>query len=119
MAHLNTMQIEEFRQRLVAMQHEIESLREQTARDSRPVDLGLPIGRLSRADALQMQGMAQMNRRQQDIKLQQVKVALAAVCDGSYGSCRSCRKPIDIARLEVRPESPFCVACQESFESER
>ncbi len=119
MAGLSKKRIEEFRQRLVLMQQEIERLLETTARDSRPVDLGLPIGRLSRADAMQMQGMAQLNRRQLDLRRQQVKVALAAVSDGSYGSCRSCREPINLARLEVHPESPFCVACQESFEQER
>ena len=119
MAGLSKKQVNEFRKRLLATQAEIESLLGQTAQDSRPVDLSLPIGRLSRADAMQMQSMAQMNRRQLDVRLQQVKVALTAVNDGSYGSCRNCREPINLARLEVRPESPFCIGCQESFEHER
>ena len=119
MAGLSKKQINEFKKRLQAAQAEIESLLGQTSQDSRPVALGLPIGRLSRADAMQMQEMAQMNRRQLDIRMQQIKVALSAVSDGSYGLCRSCRETINLARLEARPESPFCIGCQESFEQER
>ncbi len=119
MAKLTALQLEEVRQRLVAIEQEILVLLGQTSGDSRPVDLDLPIGRLSRADAMQMQSMAQLNRRQLDIRLQQIRVALQAVADGSYGSCRSCKGPINPERLDARPESPFCIACQEAFEHER
>ena len=111
--------LQEVRQRLLTIEREIKALLGQTSDDARPVDLDLPIGRLSRADALQMQSMAQMNRRQLDIRLQQVRVALKAVEDGSYGSCRSCRGAINPERLAARPESPCCIACQEMFEQER
>jgi DnaK suppressor protein len=119
MPGLSEKQIRELKERLLTLRTEIEGLLAQTARDAKPVDLSLPIGRLSRADAMQMQGMAQMNRRQLDVKLQQIKGALAAVDDGSYGLCRSCREAIDSARLEVHPEVPFCIGCQEAFEQER
>jgi DnaK suppressor protein len=119
MGHFTDTQLEEVRQRLVTIEKEIEALLGQTSGDARPVDLELPIGRLSRADAMQMQGMAQMNRRQLDIRLQQVRVALKAVADGSYGSCRSCKGAINPERLDARPESPFCIGCQEMFEQER
>ncbi len=109
-------QTERFRQRLLAEQEAIAGLLDRTSTDSRPVDLGLPIGRLSRMDAMQMQGMAQLNRRQLEVRRERVKVALAALDDGSYGSCRACKGAIDLARLEAQPEVPFCLACQESFE---
>jgi DnaK suppressor protein len=119
MPGLSKKQIRDFEKQLLTRRAEIEGLLAQTARDAKPVDLGLPIGRLSRADAMQMQGMAQMNRRQLDVKLQQIKVALAAVDDDTYGLCRSCREAIDRARLEVQPEVPFCIDCQVAFEQER
>ena len=116
MADLASDQLDRFRKRLLAERDEIAGLLDRTSTDSRPVDLGLPIGRLSRMDAMQMQGMAQLNRRQLEIRREQVKVALAALDDGSYGSCRACKGDIDLARLEAHPEVPFCLPCQESFE---
>ena len=31
--------------------------------------------------------------------------------DGAYGVCERCGEPIPEARLEIRPEARFCVAC--------
>jgi DnaK suppressor protein len=78
----------------------------------------LPIGRLTRIDAIQMQAMAQVNRRQLEIRRQQVAAALNAFTAGTYGLCRHCKGPISLRRLEVLPETPFCMECQESFEQE-
>lgn len=119
MSDLTNQQQEAFRERLSAAKAAIQALLTQTEADSRPVDLDLPTGRLTRIDAIQMQGMAQMNRHQLDIRRQQVDVALAALDAGDYGLCRSCKNPIGLERLEVLPESPFCLACQEMFESQR
>lgn len=118
MPELTDKQLEEFRRRILAEREEIDALLDRTSSDVRPVDLGLPIGRLSRMDAMQMQGMAQLNRRQLEIRRERVKVALAALDNGTYGSCRACKGAIDLARLEAQPEVPFCHACQESFEHE-
>lgn len=112
-------QLNSLRQRLSTMEVEINTLLGRTSEDSKPVDLDLPIGRLSRADAIQMQNMAELNRRQLEVKLKQIETALSAFETGSYGSCRSCNGEINPARLEARPESPFCIDCQEAFEQER
>lgn len=112
-------QLQQFRQRLQAMEIEIASLLGKTTEGSKPVDLDLPIGRLTRADAIQMQNMAALNKRQLEIKLKQIEGALAAFGDGSYGSCRNCGGEIHSARLDARPETPFCIDCQEMFEQQR
>ena len=67
-------------------------------------------------DALQVEAMSQMNRYQLEIRLKQIEASLEAWNAGQYGVCRSCQGPIKLARLEVLPEAPFCMACQESFE---
>ena len=36
--------------------------------------------------------------------------------DDEYGDCLDCGEAIAIARLEARPETPFCVRCQENRE---
>jgi len=105
-----------FKKRLESTQHEIEVLLGRTTVESKPVDLDLPIGRLSRADAIQMQNMAELNRRQLEVKLKQIEGALSAIDNGSYGSCRSCNGEINPARLDASPETPFCIDCQEAHE---
>ncbi len=117
MKKINKKDTEGFRQRLLMMEAEIRVLLGQTVQDSKPVDLDLPIGRLSRADAMQMQNMAALNKRQMEIKLKQVEGSLSAIEQGSYGSCRKCNGEIRPARLEARPETPFCIGCQEAFET--
>ena len=117
--HLDDEQLRRFRERLEAARDQIDALLAQTEADQKAPDLDLPIGRLSRIDAIQMHGMAQMNRRQLEVRRQQVLAALAALDAGTYGLCRSCKGPIAPARLEALPEVPFCVDCQERFEGER
>lgn len=119
MTKMNKKTTNVLRQRLLSTQTEIEILLGRTTEGSKPVDLDLPIGRLSRADAIQMQNMAELNRRQLEVKLKQVEGALTAVENGSYGSCRACQGEIHPARLDVSPETPFCIDCQEAFEQER
>ena len=118
MTTMSSKEIEAFRGRLLVMRDEINALLGRTTEDSKPVDLGLPIGRLSRADAIQMQNMAQLNRRQLEIKQKQVEGALTSIEKGSYGSCRSCKGKIHPDRLDARPETPFCIDCQEAFEQQ-
>ena len=35
---------------------------------------------------------------------------------GEYGLCRRCDEPIAYRRLKARPESPYCIACQDEIE---
>lgn len=83
----------------------------------KPVDLGLPIGRLSRMDAIQQQHMARAGVAALERRINQINTALAASESGTYGYCRRCEEPIGYKRLKARPETPFCLQCQ--AESER
>jgi DnaK suppressor protein len=44
-------------------------------------------------------------------ELAQVDAALAALDAGTYGTCRSCGKPIAAARLEAIPWAQLCIDC--------
>ncbi|MES2094937.1 MAG: TraR/DksA C4-type zinc finger protein [Actinomycetota bacterium] len=37
--------------------------------------------------------------------------ALARLRVGEFGTCRGCRGPIGLARLEARPSAAFCIDC--------
>ena len=84
---------------------------------SKTVDLDQPIGRLSRMDAIQQQKMAAAARRNTELRLAQIRGALHAIEQGTYGECRRCEEEISKRRLEAKPESPFCIHCQKRAES--
>ena len=44
-------------------------------------------------------------------RIDEVDAALHRIEAGTYGACRSCRRPIPIARLEAVPEATQCVSC--------
>ncbi len=88
-----------------------------SAEAARPVELDQPaLGRVSRVDAMQQQEMIAAGREAQRARLQQVRAALQRITEDEYGECARCGEAIDFARLEVRPESLFCVACQSARE---
>ena len=116
MNELTDEQTEGLQDALRKLQTEIESSLRSTREAAQPVDLDEPIGRLTRMDAIQQQKVTSANRRTNDIRLQQVKQALAAMRSGRYGFCRRCDDPIGFPRLEARPESPYCIDCQDEVD---
>jgi DnaK suppressor protein len=50
--------------------------------------------------------------------LEQVRSALRRIEDGTYGLCIDCGRPIEPARLEAVPWTPYCRADQEKHDSE-
>ena len=116
MDELTNEQLAELEQKLVSLRDDLEQLLVATRESTRPVDLDEPIGRLTRMDAMQQQSMSAANRRSYDIRLQQVKQALSALERDEYGICRRCEDPIGYKRLTARPESPYCLDCQDEID---
>jgi len=75
------------------------------------------VGRLSRIDALQQQAMAQANSEVHKQQLVRVHRALHKIEQGDYGYCDECGEAIPFARLQVQPESDFCVKCLQTQEN--
>ena len=117
MSGLEPEQEEALRRALLALGQELRAQLDTSDAAARPVDLDEPIGRVSRIDAIQQQSMVQANREAARIRLQQVRAALGRVAAGEYGACAQCGEDVGFARLEVRPETPFCVACQGAREA--
>ena len=113
---LSADQLSELKQALLELTAELEQLLAATREGTRPVDLDQPIGRLTRMDAIQQQKMATANRHAFDLRLRQVRQALHTIPGGTYGLCRRCEDPIGYARLEARPESPYCLDCQDEVD---
>jgi len=115
-SELSAEQLTEQRDTLLGLRRELQQQLGSQSAGSRPVSLEQPIGRLSRMDALQQQEMAKANLAGLQRRLELIEAALTAIRLGRYGDCRRCEEPIDLARLRARPESPFCLECQERTE---
>lgn len=113
---LSQEQIEELRVELLGLRAELEHFLAITRDATRPVDLNEPIGRLTRIDAIQQQGISAASRHRNDIRLRQVVQALNAMDRDSYGLCRKCEDPISYPRLKAGPESPYCLECQDEID---
>lgn len=112
MPDLSQQQIKKLQKSLLTSRAELEELMLNAEAGSKPVSLDQPIGRLSRMDALQQQSMSQASQRVAAQRLEQVKTALHRINSGGYGYCVGCDEEIEFARLQARPEAPFCIDCQ-------
>lgn len=56
---------------------------------------------------------AELNELQERIVT--IHKALKRVAAGTYGTCKRCNKTIPPKRLELIPESLYCVACEEEL----
>jgi DnaK suppressor protein len=77
---------------------------------ARPVALDTAIGRVSRIDAIQQQQLGAAGRAALEVRLSQVRRALAL--GDEYGDCAHCGEPVGFRRLKIRPEASLCVTCQ-------
>lgn len=69
------------------------------------------VGRLSRIEALQNQGLTRNLHDRERHQLEQVVGALQRLSEGTYGFCTACRVPIRYERLLVFPEARTCSEC--------
>lgn len=106
---MNKVHFERLKQREAELKEILNSLKE----SAKPVDLKDPIGRLSRMDALQQQQMMLHSKKQTDLALEQVRQAFKRLEDETYGYCVLCEEEINSKRLAAKPETPFCIECQE------
>jgi DnaK suppressor protein len=52
-------------------------------------------------------------------RVQNIKLALDRIADGSYGTCLRCDCDISLKRLEAVPWAAYCVRCQEIADREQ
>lgn len=52
-------------------------------------------------------------------ELKEIEAALKKIKDGTYGRCERCKKPIDSARLQVKPQAVYCLKCEAIIEKKK
>jgi DnaK suppressor protein len=79
---------------------------------ARPRDLEQDtVGRLSRIEALQSQGLTHTLAEREKAQLAHIAAALRRLDEGTYGACNGCGGSIPYERLLVYPETLACAAC--------
>ena len=117
MQSLTPAQLEALFTKMTEERDRVRQLLEQTKDDAAPVALDLPIGRLSRIDAIQQQKMAEATRASYAHRLEALDAAISRFERGVYGQCMDCGDEIAYKRLLARPEALLCLECQEDRES--
>jgi DnaK suppressor protein len=110
--HLSESQLEELRSELERQLKKLQRSMRTTNRVMKPVQLDQSsVGRLSRIDNLQTQGLTAGLQAREQAKLGQIQEALMRMAGGTYGTCVICGEPVAFERLMVFPEAPNCGAC--------
>jgi len=112
MHHLARDQIAELTAELERALTKLERSMRATEEAMRPVTLDqTAVGRLSRIDSLQNQGLTRNLQEREQVKLGQVATAFRRIEEGTYGLCVECGGAIPFERLFVFPEVPTCTSC--------
>lgn len=112
MKHLTQEQVAELTDELDRSLKKLERSMRTTEEAMRPVKLDqTAVGRLSRIDSLQNQGLTRNLQEREQGKLGQIVSAFERLEAGTYGVCVECGDAIRFERLQVFPETPTCTAC--------
>jgi DnaK suppressor protein len=110
--HLSGSQLVELRAELDRQLKKLQRSMRTTNRVMKPVQLDQSsVGRLSRIDNLQTQGLTAGLQAREQAKLGQILEALNRIEVGTYGTCVICGQPVAFERLMIFPEAPNCAAC--------
>jgi DnaK suppressor protein len=108
---LSRAQLDEIRTELQRTLRRLErSMKTDGAPAPREIDQST-VGRLSRIEALQNQGLVRNLQERERVKFDEVLQALGRLDDGTFGRCTGCRSTIEYNRLLVFPETRTCSGC--------
>jgi len=114
--YMNPMQLEYFRQKLLAWREELMRESQETLdnlRDSSHQEVGDEADRANR----ESEHGLELRTRDRYRKLQRkIEQALERIDDGSYGYCEDTGDPIGVGRLEARPIATLSIDAQERRE---
>jgi len=109
---LSEEKLKEFKVQLLKLEASIAKDIEEAKKSSQPVELDqTTVGRVSRIDAIQQQQMQASAVRRMEQRATMVQSALTRITDNEYGFCLNCEEPMELKRLEARPESQICIQC--------
>jgi DnaK suppressor protein len=109
---LSETQVAELRAELERQLSKLTRSMRTTTRAMKPIPLDQSsVGRLSRIDNLQTQGLTRGLQEREQAKLGQITEAMKRLEAGTYGRCVVCDEAIAFERLLIFPEAPNCAGC--------
>ncbi|NMG13954.1 RNA polymerase-binding protein DksA [Aromatoleum bremense] len=112
--YMNDVQLEFFRERLLALQAELRENSEETRSHLRET-IATP-DEADRATQEEEQVLEQRIRDRELKLLHKVEAALRRIADGTYGYCEATGEPIGVGRLLARPTATLSLEEQERHE---
>lgn len=97
------------------IEKEIPSLKEQITileEKTKPIAPDCSLGRLTRLEAMGEQDVANKVLDEARLRLTRLNNALQRIDKPTFGICIECEEDIGFGRMNVRPESVRCVACE-------
>lgn len=109
--------LETYRERLLAQQQDIIKRIFNLEEDLQAMgDAGREIERTDRIQAEASEEVLKRLDQQSREEVADIQAALDRIAAGTYGSCDSCGRDINPARLEAFPRARRCIRCQERAE---
>ncbi len=105
------MDTEEIKQKIIHEISKTEKLIEEYRELTKPVAPDEAIGRISRMDAINNKSVTEASLRKAEQKLQNLQRVHSQLGTKDFGLCLSCKKPIPLGRIIIRPESLYCINC--------
>ncbi|RKF13203.1 molecular chaperone DnaK [Alginatibacterium sediminis] len=108
---INEQEINVFKQKLLdELNNVTQRLEDHEAVKRDATETGDEVDRANQEESQQLL----LNRRQHDLKLMKsLKDALRRIDSDDFGFCESCGDDISMPRLNARPESRYCIDCQD------
>jgi DnaK suppressor protein len=112
---MNKTEIEQCKQKLIALRSELlMELEESSREESKPVELDqAEMGSLSRRDSIQAQIAPEEDARQRKRQIQKIEGALRRIESGEFGRCFVCEEELDACSLSEDPTITRCMNCVE------
>lgn len=109
-------QLEYFRKILVEKRDDIIRRAEQTLQEDMRTDTDDLPDEMDLASSEYLQAFTFRLRGREKVFLGKIQAALDRIESAEFGNCEECGEPINIKRLEARPETTLCIRCKEDQE---
>jgi DnaK suppressor protein len=112
------MDIEYYRQRLLAKEQELVDLIARFENEARELPSAEVEDFADQATSIELKTVALEESALAAQTLSEVRDALRRIDEGTFGKCVDCGRPIEPARLEAIPWTPYCRGHQEKHDRE-
>ncbi|MCA9583310.1 MAG: TraR/DksA C4-type zinc finger protein [Myxococcales bacterium] len=109
-------EVEKFKKILVEKRAAVIANANKTITDDMTLDASDLPDEMDLASSEYMQSFTFRLRGRERFFLQKIDKALRKIDENEFGVCESCEEPINLKRLEARPETDLCIRCKEDQE---